>query len=228
MASYFTVTLDTTAPAGVSISLAGGAATTNVQAITATIGTSDGDTTGYQMKIWGNVDESANANIQDAEGDSSWIAFSTSQSVTLSSGDGSKTVYVKVRDDVWNESAQQSDSITLDTSAPTPTLTSGPDVTRISKIAGKRTVTFSWQADVGFEEYKVKVVPATNSVHSAGTGLLTTNGSTNVSGSAGSYPAETPITTAIDGRDLDVASSGDGAKIVKVFVKDASNNWSSV
>ena len=227
MASYFTVTLDTTAPAGVDISLAGGAATTGVQAITATIGTSDGDTTGYTMKVWGDVDTGANANIQATEGASSWITYSTSQAVTLSTGDGSKTVNVRIRDDVWNESASDSDSITLDTSAPTPSITSGPDVTRISKIAGKRTVTFQWQADVTFEEYKVKVVPATNSIHSAGTTLATTNGSTNVAGNAGGYPATTNITTTVDGRDLDVASSGDGSKIIKVFVRDATNNWSA-
>jgi len=227
MATNFTVTLDTTAPAGVTISLAAGAAATAVRDITATIGTSDGDTTGYQMKIWGSVDNAANANIQTTEGASAWISFSTSQAVRLSTGDGSKTVNVKVRDDVWNESAQQSDSITLDTTLPVPNITVGPDATRVSKVAGKRTVNFSWQSDSIFEEYKVKVVPATNSTESAGTTIPTTNGSTNTSGTAGGYPATTNINTSLDGRDIELASSGDGDKIIKVFVREASGNWST-
>jgi hypothetical protein len=226
MANNFTVTLDTTAPAGVTITLAAGAAATAVRPITATIATSDGDTTGYQMKIWGSVDPAANANIQATEGGSAWIAFSTSQAVTLSTGDGSKTVNVKVRDDVWNESTQGSDSITLDTSIPVVNITSGPDTTKVSKVSGKRTVNVSWQSDSVFEEYKVKVVPSTGSIESAGTTIPTTNGSTNVAGSAGGYPATTNINTVIDGRDLELASSGDGDKIVKIFVREASGNWS--
>ncbi len=227
MATNFNLTLDTTAPAGVTISLDAGAPYATTQAVTATIATSDGDTTGYQMKLWGSVDTGANANIQATEGASSWIAYSTSQAVTLSSGDGSKTVNVKVRDDVWNESSSASDSITLDTSAPVPNVTAGPDATRISKVSGKRVSNFSWQADVTFDEYKIKVVPATNSIHSAGTTILTTNGSTNMAASAGGYPATTNIDSSIDGRDLEVASAGDGTKIIKVFVKDTAGNWST-
>lgn len=226
MATNFTVTLDTTAPAGVSIVINGNAAYTTSQAVTATIGTSDGDTTGYQMKIWGNVDPAANANIQATEGASAWIAFNTTQAVTLSTGDGNKTLSVKVRDDVWNESTSASDSITLDTTLPIPNVTVGPDVTRVSKVAGKRTVSFSFQADSQFDEYKVKVVPAAGSLHTAGTEIPTTNGSTNMSGTAGNYPALTNINSTIDGRDLELASAGDGAKVVKVFVMDDAGNWS--
>lgn len=101
------------------------------------------------MKVYGNVDTSYNANIQDTEGASAWITYSTSQEVKLSSGDGSKIVYVKIRDDVYNESSQASDSITLDTSVPVVTINSGPDVTKISKQTGKRTCSFQFQADAG-------------------------------------------------------------------------------
>lgn len=52
MASYFTLTLDTTAPSNPSISLEGGATYATAQLITATIGTSDTPTTNYQMLIW--------------------------------------------------------------------------------------------------------------------------------------------------------------------------------
>src|SRR4051812_24174099 len=105
MASNFTLTLDTTGPAGVSIILNGNATYTGTQAVTAAIATSDGVTTGYQMKIWGSVDAAANPNIQPLEVNSAWVAYGTSQAVTLSTGDGLKTVNLKIRDDVWNETS---------------------------------------------------------------------------------------------------------------------------
>lgn len=224
MPAYFNLVLDTTGPGGVTISLAGGAAYTALRDITATIGTSDGDTTGYQMKIWGDVDGAADANIQPLEANSAWITFNTSRSVRLSTGDGSKTVYVKVRDDVWNESTQQSDSITYDSSVPVITI-SGPDVSKVSKIAGKRVASFSFSPDVALSAYKVKVVPASGSLEDAGTVIPTTNGSTNMTG--GAVGAGATVNCTIDGRDLEVASSGDGSKIIKVFGQEAgSGNWS--
>ena len=226
MATNFTLTLDTTAPADVSISLDAGAAYASTQAVTAGISTSDGVTTNYQMKVWGSVDTGANANIQATEGASTWIAYSTSQAVTLSSGDGSKTINVRVRDDVWNESSSATDTITLDTTLPVPNVTVGPDLTKISKISGKRVSSFSFQSDQIFDEYKIKVVPSTGSLHTAGTVIPTTNGSTNVAGAAGDYPATTNINSTIDGRDLELADTGDGAKIIKIFVKDDAGIWS--
>jgi hypothetical protein len=225
-ATNFTLTLDTTGPAGVTVSINAAAAYATSQAATLSIGTSDGDTTGYQMKVWGDVDLAADANVQDTEGNSAWIAFNASKAITLLTGDGSKTITIRLRDDVWNESSTASDSITLDTTLPVPNITTGPDVSRLSKIAGKRTCSFSWQSNAVFEEYKVKVVPASGSLNSAGTTIPTTNGSTNMTGSAGGYPATTNIDSVIDGRDLELADTGDGAKVVKVFVRDAATNWS--
>ena len=48
-----------------------------------------------------------------------------------------------------------------------------------------------------------------------------------MSGSAGGYPADTVINCQIYGADLEAADAGDGTKIVKVFAKDESGNWSS-
>lgn len=224
MASFFNLELDTTAPGGVTISLAAGATYTSTRDITATIGTSDGSTAGYQMKVWGDVDPAANASIQTTEGASAWIAFNASQAVRLSTGDGSKTVNVKVRDDVWNATAAAaSDSITLDTTVPVITI-SGPDVSKISKVTGKRTASFSFSPDVALTAYKVKVVPATSSLENAGTQVPTTAGSTNVSG--GAVGAGATVNVTIDGADLETASSGDGTKVIKVFGQDASGLWS--
>ena len=224
MASNFILTLDTTAPVGVSISLAGGAAYAALRDINATLGTSDTPTTGYTMKLWGDVDAAYDANVQPLEANSSWITYATSKAIRLATGDGSKTVYVKIRDDVWNESTSASDAITLDTSVPILTIT-GPDVARVSKISGKRVAAFSFSPDIAIDAYKVKVVPSSGSLQDAGTQIGTTNGSTNMSGA--SVSAGQTINCTIDGRDLEIASAGDGDKIIKVFGREAgSQNWS--
>ena len=225
MANYFTITLDTTAPASPTRVIEGGAAYIAAQLVNIAISTGDSVTTGYQMKIWGDVDGSNDSNVQTAEGTSSWITYATSKQIKLSTGDALKTLYLKIRDDVYNISAQTSDTITLDTTLPVVTIQSGPDIVKISKQTGKNLVTFAWQSDSAFTDYMVKVVPASGSSNSAGTAILTTNGSTYVAAS-GSFPATTNITTTVRGEDLEVAGSGDGDKIVKIFVKESSGNWS--
>lgn len=225
MANYFSLTLDTTAPSSPSIVLDGGATYATQQLIDATISTGDGATVGYQMKIWGSVDGTENVNIQSTEGASSWITFNTTQQVKLSSGDGNKTINLKIRDDVLNESSEVSDSVILDTTVPVVTII-GPDVPKISKVAGANVCSFSFTCDTIFNEYKVKVVSASGASHDTGVQLLETNGSINMSGNVGGYPASTPINCQITGLDLETASAGDSAKTIKVFVKDESNQWS--
>lgn len=218
MASYFNLTLDTLAPAGLTVKVNGDAQYTTSTAVTLTIGVTDSATTGYQMKIWG-INEVAD------EASAAWETFATSKSVTLTSGDGLKTVYVKVRDDVGNETAAASDTITLDTAIPVVTVT-GPDKPKISKVSGFDKSIFTFMSDVAFVEYKVCVVPTNSSEENAGTVIPTTGGSINTSGSEGNYPASEAISVTINGTDLATASSGDGVKIVKVFVKTAAGLWS--
>lgn len=218
MASYFTLTLDTAAPSGVTLTINDDAIYTTSRNVALKIATSDGNTSGYQMKVWG---------IEGVENESaaSWESFAQTKSVQLTSGDGLKTVYVKIRDDVGNESTAASDTITLDTAVPAVTIT-GPDKARISKVSGYSKSIFNFTADVTFDEYKVCVVPANNSTQDAGTTIPTTGGSVNTSGSAGDYPASTNIQVTIDAADLETVSSGDGAKIIKVFVKNKAGTWS--
>ena len=218
MASYFNLTLDTLAPSGLTLAINDGALYATSTAVKLTIAVEDESTTGYQMKIWG-IDRVAD------ESSASWENFAPSKSVNLTSGDGLKTVYIKVRDDVGNESAQVSDTITLNTAVPVVTIT-GPDKSKISKVSGFNTAIINFTADVKFEEYKVCVVPANNSTQDAGVIIGTTNGSQNTSGSDGNYPASENIQVTITGADLEAASSGDGVKIVKVFVKNAAGTWS--
>lgn len=217
MASFFNLILDTLAPSGLTLVINNGATYTTTQAVALTIGVSDAVTTGYQMKIWG-IDGTA------SESAATWQAFATSKSVTLPTGDGLKTIYIKVRDDVGNESDIVSDTITLNTVVPAVTI-SGPDRSKVSKVDGFDTAAFSFMADVLFIEYKVCVVPANNSLEGAGKVIGTANGSNNTSGT-GSYKADTAVNVTIKGADLEAVSSGDGTKIIKVFVKNEAGTWS--
>lgn len=218
MASYFNLTLDTTAPSGLVVKVNGDDIYATSTAATLTLTMTDGDPTGYQMKIWG-VEGVAD------EGSASWETYAASKSITLPAGDGLKTVYVKVRDDVGNESAEASDNITLNTQVPVVTIT-GPDKSKISKVEGFNKSIINFMADVAFEEYKVCVVPQNSSTQDAGTVIGTTNGSQNTSGSDGDYPDSENIQVTITGADLEAAATGDGVKIVKVFVKTAAGIWS--
>ena len=217
MASYFNLVLDTLAPQGLTVKLNNGSQYTTSKNVTLSISVSDTSTSGYQMKVWG---------IDGASSDdsASWETFAPTKNIALPTGDGLKTVYVKVRDDVFNETAAASATITLDTSVPAVTII-GPDVSRISKTAPKNVATFSFTSDVAFTEYKIKVVPSKSSLHDAGTLIGTANGSTNMT-ATGTFKASTAISCKIYGKDLEAASSGDGEKIIKVFVKNAHGTWS--
>lgn len=210
MAAFFTLNLDTLAPQNGSISIV---TLTNSRSITATLAASGA----AQMKLWGDIESAA------SESAASWETYATSKALSLSGSDGSKTVYVKFRDSVGNESASFSATTNLDTTGAVVTIT-GPDVDTISKVEGYNVAAFSFSVDTAFVYWEVRVVPTSESAHTAGTVIGTTNGSTNMSGEGGS--ANTAISCTINGADLELASSGDGAKIIKVFVKDAAGNWS--
>lgn len=218
MASYFNLTLDTLAPTGLVVKVNGDAQYITSTEATLTLSLTDSPTTGYQMKIWGIEGVSS-------EEQASWETYSTEKAITLTSGDGVKTVYVKVRDDVGNESSTASDTITLDTKVPVVTIT-GPDKSKISKIATFNQSKFTFSSDVAFVEYKVCVVPQSNSTQDSGQVIPTSAGSSNTSGTEGNYEASTPISVTITGTDLETASGGDGVKIVKVFVKTEAGLWS--
>lgn len=225
MASNFKVTLDTTAPGSPTFSIAAGAALVASQSTNVNFGTTDGSTAGYQVKIWGDVDPTFNAAIKAKESESEWITYSAEVAVKLSTGDGTKNLHAKIRDDVWNETAELSDSIELDTTIPVITISSGPEPTKVSKVEGKRTIAFKFQSDSKLKAWKVKVVPSEGSANTAGTLIAETNGSTNMSGTT--LEKETNKEGTIDGRDLAVAAGADGEYIVKVFGQDLAGNWSA-
>ena len=53
---------------------------------------------------------------------SDWETYSTSKTWTLTSGDGTKTVYAQYRDNLYNTTATVSDTIILDTDTPAPSI----------------------------------------------------------------------------------------------------------
>ena len=224
MANYLNITLDTTQPSNPSVKINNNNVFTTDQLVTLTIGTSDASVIGYQMKIWGDVDVSYDLNVKSTEETSSWITYNTSKQIKLSNIDGSKTIYTRIRDDVWNQSAQVSDSIILNTVVPVVSI-GGQNVTKMSKVLGKDELTFSFTSDVNFVEYKVKVVTVESAAHDTGTLLSVANGSSNMFGS-GSFTSGTPINCVVKGSDLEFASSTDGNKIIKVFVKNEAGLWS--
>ncbi|WP_164779751.1 cadherin repeat domain-containing protein [Paenibacillus kobensis] len=98
------IELDTAAPGG-AVTIAGGADYTNQSAAQLQIANPDGSA--VQMRF-----------SNDGAAWSEWEAFATAKSGwALTSGDGLKTVYVELKDALGN-SAQFSDTITLDTAAP--------------------------------------------------------------------------------------------------------------
>lgn len=221
MASYFNLTLDTLAPQGIKVVINSGAIYTANKAVNLAITCKDADITGYSMKIYGSVVGAATAE------EAKWETFATEKQINLTDSDGLKTVYVIVRDSVWNESTSASATITLNTSIPVVTIV-GPDVSIISEIVGKNSSKFNFTADQVFDEYKVGIVPSGTSTQKDCTVIGTTGGSTNTSGSAGSYPASENIETTIIGSDFKTAAGGaDGTYIVKVFVKNQAGTWST-
>lgn len=215
MASYFNLTLDTIAPTISAFNINNGANVTTNTTVTLTITSSDATS----MKIWGIAGVAS-------ESAASWEAYAGTKSVTLTSGDGIKTVYVKVRDSVYNESAVSSDTITLSTAIPTISVT-GPDVSVISENTGKNVATFTFTSSMALKAWKVKLVPTSNSAHDAGTQIGTANGSTNMTGTT--LAANTSQQCTINGSDLSVAAGGaDGTYIIKVFGQASLNDlWSA-
>lgn len=217
MPASFILTLDTTAPQGVAVEINGGDPSANDRDVLVAVTTTDPDTTGYMVKVWGDV--------QDAPDEASapWQMLTAELDVQLTLGDGVKTVNARLRDDVWNVSASASDTITLDTTSPVVTISAGPDVTKVSRVLGHRQATFQFTASEDFDRFEVRFVPSAASEHTAGTLLTNTSGGSTPGAEDGLVTAGTPTTIIVDGRDV---PDPDGDHRVKVFVRDVNGNWS--
>ena len=217
MPHYFELHLDTTGPGGPALSInAGGTATSN-RNIAIALTTTDPDTTGYEMLVWGDIDGGA-----AIEGAAVWIPYDPDFNLTVTTGDGTKTISARIRDQVGNPTGIVTDTIELDTVAPTPDV-AAPDVERVSIIDGWRLATTSFTVPAPIVAWEVRVAPNTGSLRDATTLIPETNGSNS---QGGALAAATPQQIVIDGRDLKLASDPDGLKILKVFVQDENGNWS--
>lgn len=110
-----TAASDTTPPTG-SITINSGATATNSTTATLTLSATDNAGAVSQMQF-----SNDGATYSAAE------AFATSKTWTLATGDGAKTVYAKFKDAAGNWSVAVSDTIVLDTVAPTLSFTSPTD-----------------------------------------------------------------------------------------------------
>lgn len=231
MPGTFQLVLDTQGPQGVTLTLdTGNPQFTLDRVVNAQPGTSSTDA--VLMKIWGDVDASADPNVQPTEAASQWIAYGN-HDITVTTGDGIKTISVRLRDDVGNTSSVATDTITLDTTAPVVTLDTGPSTAaggappKLSKVAGFDDASITWHADSDIQAYKIKFVPTTGADQTQGTQIPSAGGSTNVSVTGTFVAANTPVTSHVNGTDLDAAAAnGDGTKLLKIFAQDTAGNWS--
>lgn len=102
-----TIVLDTVLPAG-TVLINGGAAYTNSTAVSLALSASDDRSGVAQMRF-----------SNDGSSWSTWEAYATSKSWTMAAGDGTKTVYAQYRDAAGNVSSSAADTIILDATAPT-------------------------------------------------------------------------------------------------------------
>jgi hypothetical protein len=108
---------DATAPAG-SITLNGGAPTTNSATVSAAVPATDTGGSGVSLV---RISNSATVSGGVLTTGTSFV-YNTPINWTLTAGDGPKTVYAQWRDSAGNWSAVSSDDITLDATAPTGTV----------------------------------------------------------------------------------------------------------
>ncbi|MBI3319829.1 MAG: fibronectin type III domain-containing protein [Candidatus Omnitrophica bacterium] len=118
--SMFTTAPPDTAPPSGSVAINAGAAVTNHPAVTLTLSATDNSGTVAQMQC-------SNDNVTYSVPE----AYAPTKSWTLSSGDGSKTVYAKFSDPIGNWSSPASATITLDTTPPALAITSPSDGTTL-------------------------------------------------------------------------------------------------
>ena len=233
MANYINIILDTIGPSGVSVKINGDADKAITTAVTLAIACADTDLTGYQMKIWGTADV-------PTETDAIWETYQTTKNVTLSSGDGLKTVYVKVRDDVWNESATASDTITLYEKVPS-IVSFSVTSSRISLVNGKNIISGAFYADENVDAVKLMIVDNVNARHdspsniaipkNAGSELYDDNNDATESEAVleleGRVNKEIGFNYTIHASDIVAVAPGDCVKILKAFVRSAeTGNWS--
>ncbi|MGB9911096.1 MAG: LamG-like jellyroll fold domain-containing protein, partial [Microgenomates group bacterium] len=140
------IILDTSGPTGV-ITINNGDNYTSSRIVTLSISASDIFASVLQMKI------SENSNFSAAV----WESYTATKSYTLSSSEGTKTIYIKFKDSLGNESEVYSDSIIYDTTPPSLSLDSPGNESYINS----ERPSFKWKAAFdlvsGVAKYKLEI-----------------------------------------------------------------------
>ena len=140
-----TATSDTTAPTSPSVSIDSGASSTTSTSVALTLSATDN--VGVTAYYASETSTTPSASAAGWTSVTSTTSYSASVSFTLSSGSGTKTVYVWFKDAAGNISASSSDSITLGSVPSVPT--------GVSASAGNQQVTISWTASSGATSYNI-------------------------------------------------------------------------
>ena|GEM_PF-4844718 len=180
-------TIDTTAPTG-SVSINSGADYSNSTSVILTLSA----TSASQMQF-----------SNDTSSWSDWETYATERTWSLTSGDGTKTVYVKFKDSAGNVSGILSDTIELDTTPPSPTMCS-VSIKSGAAFANSRSVILN--------------LSASDSPSSGISQMMISNSSSFDGASWEEYTTSKSWTL----------SSGEGEKIVYVKFKDGAGNMSEV
>jgi hypothetical protein len=120
-AASVNVTVDNQAPTG-TVSINGGAAATNNRNATLTLSAADALSAVTQMRF-----SNTGTSYSTAE------AYASTKAWTLSTGAGTKTVYVQFKDAPGNWSAAATSTIVLDTTAPTISSVAASNITHDSR-----------------------------------------------------------------------------------------------
>ncbi len=144
-----TVVINTTAPTG-SISINSGAGYTNTTAVTLTLSATDDSDSASQLQM----EISNDSGFSGA----SYESYATSKSWTLTSTDGSKTVYARFKDTAGNVSTTYSAAITFDATSPTSlSLDSPGDNSYTSSDRSTFRFRIASDATSGMSKYKLDV-----------------------------------------------------------------------
>jgi len=149
------VTIDNTAPSGLSILINNGTAATNNPEVSLSL-TANSDANQMQFSC-------DNSNYSGWENFATTKTFNTNSGSGCSSGDGNKTVYFKAKDKAGNISAIAADSIMLDTIP--PTIITSLD----GAIQGNESIALDWSkpafdgADVSYYKVYKSTAPVTES-----------------------------------------------------------------
>ena len=148
---------------------------------------------------------------------------------------GTVTVYVKLQDDVFNETEFiASNAVPVDTALPELVIdtivcpVTTVDGYKISKQPSRDTITITFHPSTeNIVQWAALVVSASTDLYADGTAIPETAGST--TGETTNYSVDDPITCIIKGADYETALGGtghDGEHTIKLFVKDSAGNWS--